>query len=36
VLPTPNIRSKMNRGFVSAGSGVVGVLHDRQFMYAQA
>ena len=36
VLPTPNIRSKTNRGFVSEGSGVVGVLHDMQFMYAHA
>ena len=32
----PNSRSKTKRGLVSAGSGIVGVFHDIEFMYAQA
>ncbi len=32
----PNIRSNTKRGLVSDGSGVVGVFHDMEFMYAHA
>jgi hypothetical protein len=28
----PNNRSNTNRGLVSAGSGIVGVFHDMEFM----
>ena len=36
VSPVPKSRSNTNRGFVSAGSGWVGVFHDIEFMYAHA
>ena len=32
VSPLPNSRSKTKRGLVSAGSGIVGVFHDIEFM----